>query len=77
MEGEKMKPQRLLKIYVLMRNVIRPMSSLLPVLKAIGNSIGTLQPEFPSGEHKFQFMRVQINACPRSPQRYPVMGFNL
>lgn len=48
---------------MLMRNVIRPTSKLVPVLKATVNAIGTLQPKVLSKECKFRFMRVQINAC--------------
>lgn len=48
---------------MLMRNVIRPMSKLVPVLKATVNSIGTLRPKVLSKECTFRFMHVQINAC--------------
>lgn len=48
---------------MLMRNVIRPMSTLVPVLKATVNSIGTPQPKVLSKECTFRFMHVQINAC--------------
>lgn len=60
-----------------MRNVIRAISRLGSALKGTGNSIGTLQPKFPSDEHKFQFMRVQINACLCTQQCYLFKGFNL
>lgn len=48
---------------MLMRNVIRPTSKLVPVLKATRNSIGTLRPKVPSKGCTFQFMCVQIKAC--------------
>lgn len=53
------------------------MTRLVPVLKATGNSEGTLRREFPSDERKFEFVHVQMNACLCTQQCYHFTGFNL